>query len=84
MCSYFLAFKKSKTHQQLRFPPKKKEFWKIRPKNKKYTEISQKRIQHTIFWTGHMKKIKLYQRKNMKDLLSDNNFFNDIKRIINF
>ena len=43
-----------------------------------------KRFQHTKFWTGHMKKIKLFQRKKMQDLLLDDNFFNNIKNLINY
>lgn len=43
-----------------------------------------KRFQHTNFWTGHMKKIKLYERKKMNELLLDNNFINVIKNLINF
>lgn len=42
-----------------------------------------KRFQHTKFWTGHMKKIKLFERKKMNDLLSDKNLFNNIKNLIN-
>ena len=37
------------------------------------------RLEHTEFWTGHMKKISLYPRKNMRDLLADNDFFNLLK-----
>ncbi len=43
-----------------------------------------KRFQHTKFWTGHMNKIKLHERKKMNELLLDNNFFDDIKTMINF
>ena len=43
-----------------------------------------KRFQHTMFWTGHMKKIKLHERKKMNELLLDNNFLNDIRNLINF
>jgi ADP-heptose:LPS heptosyltransferase len=38
-----------------------------------------KRIQHTIFWTGHMNKISLFERKKMNNLLLDNDFFNKIE-----
>ena len=37
------------------------------------------RLQHTKYWTGHMNKLSLYERKNMKDLLVDDNFFNLFK-----
>lgn len=33
------------------------------------------RLQHTKYWTGHMNKLSLYQRKNMKNLLNDDDFF---------
>jgi len=42
-----------------------------------------KRFQHTKFWTGHMKKIKLFERKNMHDLLLDKNLVYDIRDLIN-
>ena len=34
------------------------------------------RLQHTKYWTGHMKRISLYERKNMTELLNDDVFFN--------
>ena len=43
-----------------------------------------KRIQHTKFWTGHMSKISLIERKKMASLLSDENLFNKIKICLNF
>lgn len=43
-----------------------------------------KKLQHTNFWTGHMKMIELYERKKMNELLLDNNFLNVIKNSINF
>ena len=42
-----------------------------------------KRLQHTNFWTSHMNNISLYERKKINDLLIDNNFFNEIKKLIN-
>ena len=42
------------------------------------------KLQHTNFWTGHMKMIELYERKKMNELLLDNNFLNVIKNSINF
>jgi len=42
-----------------------------------------KRFQHTKFWTGHMKKIKLFERKKMNDLLLDKSLFNEIENLIN-
>ncbi len=38
-----------------------------------------RRIQHTTFWTGHMNKISLFERKKMNDLISDENFFHKLK-----
>ena len=38
-----------------------------------------KRLEHTKYWTGHMSKLSLYERKNMTDLLVDDNFFNLFK-----
>ena len=43
-----------------------------------------KRIQHTKFWTGHMNKISLIERKKMKYLLSDQNLFNKITTCLNY
>ena len=40
------------------------------------------RFQHTKYWTGHMSKLSLYERKNMIDLLVDDNFFNLFKTTI--
>lgn len=37
------------------------------------------RLQHTKYWTGHMHKLSLYQRKSMTDLLADDYFFNLFK-----
>ena len=37
------------------------------------------RLQHMKFWTGHMKKLTLHERKDMKSLLEDANFFNKLK-----
>ena len=37
------------------------------------------RLEHTKHWTGHMSKLSLYERKNMTDLLVDDNFFNLFK-----
>ena len=37
------------------------------------------RLEHTKYWTGHMSKLSLYERKNMTDLLVDDNFFNLFK-----
>ncbi len=37
------------------------------------------RLQHTKYWTGHMRKLSLYQRKSMTDLLADDYFFNLFK-----
>ena len=42
-----------------------------------------KRFQHTLFWTGHMEKITLIERKAMNNLLLDDNFFHNIKKSIN-
>lgn len=42
-----------------------------------------KRYQHTKFWTGHMKKISLYERKNINFLIRDNDFFLNIRNMIN-
>ena len=33
------------------------------------------RLEHMKFWTGHMKNLFIYERKNMNDLLNDNYFF---------
>lgn len=41
-----------------------------------------KRIQHTIFWTGHMNNILLHERKSINNLLIDDIFFNRIKDLI--
>ena len=37
------------------------------------------RLEHTKYWTGHMSELSLYERKNMTDLLVDDNFFNLFK-----
>lgn len=37
------------------------------------------RLQHTKFWTGHMTKLTLVERKNMHDLLNDNQFYDLLK-----
>ena len=37
------------------------------------------RLQHTKFWTGHMTKLTLVERKNMCDLLNDNQFYDLLK-----
>ena len=42
-----------------------------------------KRYQHTLFWTGHMKKITLHERKNMEELINDSDLFINIKNLIN-
>ena len=41
------------------------------------------RLQHTKYWTGHMDKLSLYPRKNMKNLLDDSNFFSLFEKKIN-
>ncbi|MDB3946529.1 hypothetical protein N9404_00380 [Candidatus Pelagibacter sp.] len=41
-----------------------------------------KRYQHTRFWTGHMNKIILYERKKMNDINNDNNLFKTISKNI--
>ena len=33
------------------------------------------RLQHMMFWTGHMSKLSIFERKSMNDLLKDDNFF---------
>ncbi len=38
------------------------------------------RLEHIKFWTGHMKDMNIYERKNMKDLLNDNIFFDTFKK----
>jgi len=44
--------------------------------------FEESRLQHTQYWTGHMNKLSLYQRKNMTDLLIDGVFFNLFKNKI--
>ena len=34
------------------------------------------RLEHIKFWTGHMKDMIIYERKNMNELLNDEKFFN--------
>ena len=34
------------------------------------------RLEHIKFWTGHMKDMIIYERKNMNEILNDENFFN--------
>jgi len=41
------------------------------------------RLQHTKYWTGHMTKLSLIERKNMDDLLNDNKFYDLLKTKIN-
>ena len=41
------------------------------------------RLQHTKYWTGHMNKMTLYERKEMTDLIIDQNFFNILSTKIN-
>jgi len=41
------------------------------------------RLQHTNYWTGHMPKISLIERKKMHDLLNDNKFYDLLKKKIN-
>ena len=41
------------------------------------------RLQHTNYWTGHMTKISLVERKKMHDLLNDNKFYDLLKNKIN-
>lgn len=41
------------------------------------------RLQHTKYWTGHMTKISLVERKKMHDLLNDNKFYDLLKNKIN-
>jgi len=41
------------------------------------------RLQHTKYWTGHMTKISLVERKKMHDLLNDNKFYDLLKKKIN-
>ena len=33
------------------------------------------RLEHVKFWTGHMKDMNIYERKNMNELLNDKKFF---------
>ncbi len=40
------------------------------------------RLQHMLFWTGHMGKLSIFERKSMNDLLNDDNFFNMFKQKI--
>ncbi len=37
------------------------------------------RIQHTKYWTGHMENLVLYERKNMQNIVDDENFYKIIK-----
>ena len=37
------------------------------------------RLEHMKFWTGHMKNMIIYERKNMSNLLNDTNFFDTLK-----
>ncbi len=41
------------------------------------------RLQHTKYWTGHMTKLSLYERKEMHDLIEDKKFYNLISDKIN-
>ena len=50
---------------------------------KTFAFYEKKRFRHTMFWTGHMKKISLFERKPMNKLLLDDNFYNVIKKSIN-
>jgi ADP-heptose:LPS heptosyltransferase len=38
------------------------------------------RLQHTKFWTGHMKDLILYERKDMDYIINDDNFFNLMRK----
>jgi len=40
------------------------------------------RLQHMMFWTGHMGKLSIFERKSMNDLLEDDSFFKIFKRKI--
>lgn len=40
------------------------------------------RLEHVKFWTGHMKDMIIYERKNMEELLHDKNFFDMFKNKI--
>ena len=37
------------------------------------------RLQHTEFWTSHMRKLSLFKRKTMSALINDDEFFNLLK-----
>ena len=37
------------------------------------------RIQHTKYWTGHMENLVLYERKNMKNIIKDDEFYKIIR-----
>ena len=43
-----------------------------------------KRLEHIKYWTGHMEACHLYERMQMEDLLSDNNFFQKIQKVVSF
>ena len=38
------------------------------------------RLQHTKFWTGHMRDLILYERKDMNKIINDENFFDLISK----
>ena len=38
------------------------------------------RLQHTKYWTGHMENLVLYERKNMKNIINDEEFYKIIKQ----
>lgn len=42
-----------------------------------------KKIQHTKFWTGHMRMLSLIKRKKINHLLLDDTFFDTVKKSIN-
>ncbi len=41
------------------------------------------RLQHTKYWTGHMKNLVLYERKSMKNIIEDNAFYRIINENLN-
>ena len=40
------------------------------------------RLQHTQFWTSHMNNLTLFERKNITDIINDNEFYKIISRAI--